>query len=231
VPGVATFHFEPGLGTVTAEVETDDDSVVEAYCGMALPLALQAAHGLEVVHASGVKRGDGVVGFSGISESGKSTIARGFANRGYELWADEALAFRVSLEGLVTTVALPFRPKLRPKSRAYFGDKSKVTRVAEWSSARLAGLFVLDRGRDETRALQIERLSVTEALVAVLPNGYRFRPLGEERERQMILSYVELVAGVPIFRLTYQLGLERLPELLDSIEEALERMGARPLAD
>lgn len=225
VPGVAIFHFEPGISAVTAEVESDDDSVVDAYCGMALPLALQAAHGLEVVHASGVKRGDGVVGFSGISESGKSTIARGFARRGCEVWADEAIAFRVPLEGLVTTVALPFRPKLRSESRAYFGDTTAISRVAEWSTARLEALFVLDRRRVETRAAQIERLHVTESLVAVLPNGYRFRPLGKERERQMVLSYLELVARVPIFRLTYELGLERLPDLLDSIEDALERNG------
>jgi hypothetical protein len=231
VPGVASFHFEPGQSAVTAEVESDEDSVVDAYCGMVLPLALQAAHGLEVVHASGVKRGDRVVVFSGISESGKSTIARGFAGRGCEVWADEAIAFRVPSEGLVTTVALPFRPKLRPESRAYFVDTAEITRVVEWSTAPLTALFVLDRRRDETRAVQIERLSVTEAFVAVLPNGYRFRPLGEERERQMILSYLELVAAVPIFRLTYELGLERLPEMLDSIEDALERMDARPLAD
>jgi hypothetical protein len=42
----------------------------------------------------------------------------------------------------------------------------------------------------------------------------------------MILSYLELVARVPIFRLTYELGVERLPELLDSIEDALERLEA-----
>jgi hypothetical protein len=219
-----TFRFESGSSVIVADVEpgVEKEDVLDAYYGLGLPLALQAAFQYEVVHASAVRiTSDRVVGFCGTSEAGKSTIAHGLAQRDHELWADEALAFQTSHGEPVVTLALPFRPKLRPESESFFRrlGGAELRPVTDWSQAVVSMLFVLDPSAAEPK---IERLSATDALLSVLPNGYRFRPLDERRERQMILAYLELVASAPIFRVSYERGLDNLPRLLDQIEQTID---------
>ena len=40
-----------------------------------------------------------------------------------------------------------------------------------------------------------------------------------ERKRRMINNYLELVARVPIFDIAFQPGLDKLPAILDAIED------------
>jgi hypothetical protein len=170
-------------------------------------------------------RGD-VAAFCGISESGKSTVAYGLASRGYGHWGDDALAFRTDTGQSVTAVGLPFTVKLREASAAHFGASPAVTEVIEdfaWSSSPLHTVFVMDAssGNLSGEAVLVERMSPSEALHALLPNAYRFRPQTDERRRQTMQSYLELVASVPIFCARFPRGLDRLPELLNELEERI----------
>jgi hypothetical protein len=70
-------------------------------------------------------------------------------------------------------------------------------------------------------AVSIERLAPPDAIVALLPNAYRFRPATAERERQMVASYLELVAHVPVLRLRYAKDWARFDRLLDTIHDAV----------
>jgi hypothetical protein len=85
-------------------------------------------------------------------------------------------------------------------------------------------LFVLSPSPDIE---DFERLSAAGALVAVLPNGYRFRPLDNQREQRMVGTYLDLVARVPVFRLAYERSLDRLERLVDRIEETVESLPRR----
>ena len=230
VPNVATFHLRPGEAVVNAapEESVDAEAVLDAYYGAALPLVVQATRGLEVLHASAVRapsRGD-VAAFCGSSESGKSTVAFGLASRGYGHWGDDALAFRTDTGQTVTAVGLPFTVKLREASAAHFGASPEVSQVMEkfaWSPSPLGTVFVLEASNGDRSgdAVVVERMSSSEALHALLPNAYRFRPQTDERRRQAMRSYLELVASVPVFRARFPRGLDRLPEVLDELEERI----------
>jgi hypothetical protein len=228
VPNVATFHLRAGDAVVNAapEESVDAEAVLDAYYGAALPLVVQATRGLEVLHASAVRvpsRGY-VAAFCGSSESGKSTVAYGLAARGHGHWGDDAVAFRIDGVHSVTAVGLPFTVKLREGSAAYFGrasDVSEVNEDFEWQSTRLGAVFLLEPSDDSAEPVVVERLSSSDALHALLPNAYRFRPQTDERRRQTMQSYLELVASVPIFRAGFSRGLDRLPEVLDELEERI----------
>lgn len=228
VLGVATFRLSNGSAVLTAypAESADSEAVKDAYYGAALPLVVQAARGLEVLHASGVlvRTKDRVAAFCGVSESGKSTVAYGLARRGHLHWADDALAFRVDPARGATAVGLPFTIKLRRNSAELFGaapDRAEVMEGSQWKSAPLGTVFLLEPGdRERSREqILIERLSSGDALHALLPNAYRFQPQTDERRRETMRSYLELVASVPMFGVRFPRGLARLPELLDELEQ------------
>jgi hypothetical protein len=234
VPDVATFHLPNGgavLNAFPAE-SADSEAVKDAYYGAALPLVVQAARGLEVLHASAVlvAAKARVAAFCGISESGKSTVAYGLAGRGHLHWSDDALAFRVDPARGATAVGLPFTVNLRKSSAELFGaapDRAEVMEGSQWKSAPLGAVFLLEPGDGEQsrERVLIERLSSGDALHALLPNAYRFRPQTDERRRETMRSYLELVASVPIFGVRYSRGLDRLSHLLDQLEERLSTLG------
>jgi hypothetical protein len=228
VPDVATFHLPAGSASLTATPSEAviPEEVLDAYYGTALPLAIQAARGLEVLHGSAVlvPSPGHVVACCGTTESGKSTIAYGLAQRGYSQWADDAVAFRVDALHSATAVGLPFTVKLRETSSAYFRASSDALEVVEefaWKRAPLAAVFLLEplqQGDPGERAVAVERLAPVEAFRALLPNAFRFQPQARERKRQTMDSYLDLVASVPVLSVRFPNDLGRLPALLDELE-------------
>ena len=233
LPGLATFQLpagDTGLIPFTDE-RADAGDVLDAYYGTALPFALQATRSLEVLHASGafVLGGDSAVAFCGRSGSGKSTIAYALALRGYGYWGDDAVAFRVDGAQRVTAVGLPFIAKLRRSSAGYFGVPAEPSDLVDdfvASSARLAAVFLLEPidSQGARARVDIHRLHPGDALHALLPNAYRFQPETDERRRETMRAYLELVASVPILGTRFPRRVERLPDLLDELEERISAL-------
>jgi hypothetical protein len=215
---------------VTPYPDADHELVLDEVHAIGIPLFLHAARGYEAIHASAVASTSGVVGFCGASGSGKSTIAQALAFRGSRLWADDVLALQVDGQRVIAT-ALPFRPKARPESEAFFrrsaDQASSDTHqpIAEqWSTEHLQALFVLDAiepARDSNNRVPPTKLNAADAIAALLPHGFRCLPLEEGRERQILMSYVGLVASVPVFTLKYTRRFEDLPALLDEVEAVI----------
>jgi hypothetical protein len=237
LPGIARFRFRPGSDSVVPfpEPGTDCSTIFDQYLGTALPMAVQAVLGYEALHASAVVVPAGVIVFCGVTEVGKSTIAYGLAARGYRQWGDDAVAFATAINQQPTSLSLPFRAKLRPPSAQYFGDapvappESVDLDAHQWQTAPLAAVCLLRpvSSNGSEPVVEVARIPATEAIREVLPNAYRFRPEASERRRQMIRSYLELVAGVPVFALTYTKDFAVLPRLLDLVEEAVEGRDGR----
>lgn len=228
VPDVATFRLPDGGSVLSAipDGPVASEAVLDAYYGTALPLAVQAARDLEVLHGSAVllPSASSAAAFCGMTESGKSTVAYGLTQRGYSQWADDAVAFQVDGVHSATTVGLPFTVKLRESSSAYFGVSSEALEVVEefeWQQAQLAAVFLLEpiqQGGAAGRALAMDQLAPAEALEALLPNAFRFQPQAPERGRETLRSYLDLVASVPILGTRFPNDLDKLPRLLDEIE-------------
>jgi hypothetical protein len=226
VPGVASYRFGLDGSAVTAipDPSAGSELVISGYERTVLPMVVQLA-GREVLHASAVLTGQGVVAFCGVSTTGKSTIAHAFSQRGYGLWADDAVAFD-TMEGVVSPVPLPFQLQLRPRSNLDRGRDTAVDvpDVAAPDAGRpFAAVCVLERAPSgqPADAARVRRLPPTAAFPAVLAHAYCYSLEDVERNRRMIDHYLDMCARVPTFSVVFRAGFEHLPVVLDEVEQAV----------
>jgi hypothetical protein len=167
-----------------------------------------------------------VVALCADSGTGKSTIAFGLSSRGYRLWADDLVAFETSDRGCLA-ISLPFKMRLRSSAAVLFGlgvnrlpaaaSDDGVTPGAE--TAPLAAVCVLRREDTSTTPVAVRPVPSAEALGAVLSHAWFFALQDGERKRRLIEHYLELVARIPVFDISFRSGLENLPTILDAIEQ------------
>jgi hypothetical protein len=223
----ARFEFTCESETVLAYADplASDQAVRHSFYSAALPLIVWACDDLEAFHASGVRTPTGVIALCGPSESGKSTLAHALTTRGYEQFAEDAVAYDARTG--VQAHPLPFTASLRQPSREYFSRLSSDpppevgVRLAESGATTFASVVLLnpvDLGRPK-----LEQQTPTDALLSLLPNAHRFKGCSRERERRMHSAYLTLVAETPVFRLSYARRFDELGEVLDCIETTIGR--------
>ena len=236
IPGVAVFRFgRQGDVAVAAHPGAARSQVRDVYRRGILPLILQY-RGREVLHASAVLAGGNVVGLCGVSGTGKSTIAYGLGLRGHQVWADDALVFRVS-PAMVETLPLGFGLRLRPAAARHF---SLLRRSAgeivgagggedgQNAARPLVAVCVLQRGRGPApSAAEAVPLGAVQALIALLPHAYCLDLDDLERKSRMMQQYLDLAGRVPVFSIKFSDGLESLGGVLDAIQR-VARAGRVP---
>jgi len=223
VPDTARFRFVPGEANLLAVPApgADQESILDSFFGTALPIALQATSDHEVVHGSAVLTPRGVIAYCGFSGVGKTTVAHALAARGFELWADDAVAMRIDPSGQARSTSLPFTANLRPESRSFLGEGTVVATAEPWQTASLAALVLLEPS-DERPGVRITReSSPARALHSLLPNAYRFVPRTAGERRETVAAYLELASQVPVYRAVYMRGFDRLALLLDELERTV----------
>jgi hypothetical protein len=225
VPGLAWYR----LGERTVDAFPEDnapaDQIRESFIRVALPMALQAS-GSGVLHASAVAESGGVHVFCGASRSGKSTIAFALSRRGFEVWADDAVSFAAD-DGAAIAVPLPFALRLRHDVADFFGiptqsdssfsRKSETLRAQATERRRIASVSLLERGPEST----VDRLSAGEAFPAVLYHAFYFSLDDPAVRRRMSTQFLELVASVPVFRISLPVGLTEMNDALDDVERLI----------
>lgn len=235
LPGLAAFAFSNNREEVTAffHPRLPHEIIRETYLRSVLPMVLQA-RGTEVLHSSAVLMPQGALALCGKSWSGKSTMAYTLSQRGYPLWADDAVAFDTVGEH-VFTAYLPFRIRLRPASRSFFGLDSPISDRA-WSRpvrddrqrqepTALAAICILCPVASDLRShIEIRRLSLAEAFPALLHHAYCFSLRDQERKRRMIQRYMDLTTRVPILEIRYKRNLERIADVADELEAAVNTL-------
>jgi hypothetical protein len=228
-PGLGSYRFSSHSNEVIAfaQPSTHSDWIWDTYYRSVLPIALQVV-GKEALHASGIQTEKGTIAFCATSESGKSTIAYGLSRRGYPLWADDAVVFEIS-DRVVSTIPLPFRIRLRPASAHYFGrsqtdarspTKDDFISQVEVKPVRLAAICLLER-RYASEPVEFQRILPIRAFPAVLSHAYCFSLLDIERKRRMMHAYLALVREVPVCTVRFSGGIEKLPQILDGIEQEI----------
>jgi hypothetical protein len=221
MPGVAVFTWRDGSDEVVALPGEADppsqgaggDELVDAFYRCVLPMAMHT-RGLQVLHASAVLGPAGVIALCARSGTGKSTLAYGLNLRpGHLMCADDALGFDPA-GPVVQALPLPFTLHLRQDSMAYFRPQP-VERGGAPEPARLAAVVVMARGADDA----VRRLTDTDAFTAVLEHAYCFDLESRPRRRETAERYLDLTARVPVFELRFRAGLDRLPTVLDALEQ------------
>lgn len=214
-PGLAIYEFSADQGSVIATPEPGaaTPAIFDTYFRSVLPLVLQV-RGAEVLHASGLIIGGGLVPLCAVSGTGKSTLARALSRRGHRLWADDA----VVLDG-TNALPLPFRVKLRTASQEWFSEPALSPVYRGLPACPLRAICVLER--DESSPVRIHRLTQAAAFPQLLRHAYCFSLADRERRRTMLERYLRLAIGVPVFELRFRSGLSRLEEMADEIKRAV----------
>jgi hypothetical protein len=201
--------------------------VAEAYRRVVLPMVQQARLS-QVLHASGVRAASGVVAFCGTSGTGKSTVAYGFARRGYPRWGDDAVCFTGSDRG-TDSIPLPFDLFLRIPTAAFFElDPGSVPRSEATEAVRLEAVCVMRSGErlaPSESPVGITALASAEAFTMTLEHAYSFGLSDKEQRARLVDQYLELVATTPVYDVRFEHGLEQLGVVLDAIEQ---RLGLKP---
>ena len=230
LPGLASFRFSSRSDEIAAlvNIATGEELVLDAYRRRVLPMVLQVS-GRELLHASALRLPAGVIALCADSGTGKSTIAFGLNSRGYPLWADDLVAFEISDRGMLA-ISLPFNLRLRPSAAKLF-DLNTMRLPATASgdgitpgteTAPFAAICVLRRELKPAAPVEVRRLSSAAAFAGVLSHAWSFALQDGERKRRMINHYLELVARIPIFEISFQPGVENLPFILDAIEHLVD---------
>ena len=74
---------------------------------------------------------------------------------------------------------------------------------------------------DATPPVEVARLSLAEAVPAVLPHAFRFGLEDAERKERTLRTYLAALATVAVLRVRFRPRLEELDGLLDALESAL----------
>jgi len=214
------------------------DQIFDRLNRNVIPLLLQS-RGLQVLHASAIRLGSGVVGFSGRSLCGKSTLAYALSRRGYEVWADDALLIVVANDGVRTFKCTSTRLRLRADSREHFGeinsgspssfddvDACSELSLCAPSEAPLKALYMIDRiqeGDGQGKVWSCNKMAGHDAFTNTLRQA-SYVDLADIKERRRITEICLCLASkVPIYSCRYQHGFDFVEQVAGEIESCLSR--------
>jgi hypothetical protein len=226
LPGIGSFEFRAGGGHVEGRPDPDVAEALfdDAYRRHVLPMVLHF-RGLQVLHGSAVGSASGVHVFCGSSHAGKSTLAYALQRRGYQVWADDAVAL-TSRGETVCAVALPFALRVRPEAAAFFAQPAVAAAVCGVEMLRpadieqtvgelapIASVSVLEHAPS-----MLSRIPPSESLPAILNHAFHFSLDDEASRRRLATDFLRLISQVPLFRLCLPRGLDQLNGALDEVE-------------
>jgi hypothetical protein len=147
---------------------------------------------------------------------------------GYRQLADDALVLQLE-QDRVSVCPLPFAPRLRPASRLHFGysDQNPAPRVdIRPADLVLSAVFLL-RQDEQTERPRLALLPQAQAFPALLAHAYCYDAQDRSHTRRLVDSYLAMVSLVPVFALQYRPDLQRLPQLIEIVQDAAGRSNAK----
>ena len=228
-PGLGAFAFRIGSRDVLVWPEPDapHEEISDTFHRSLQPVILQAL-GKQALHAAAAVGPSGTIAFCGSRRSGKSTLGFAMAQAGYRQLADDALVLELE-QGRVSICPLPFAPRLREASRLHFGYSEKIPappidlRPADLA---LSAIFLL-RQDDQIETPRLTLLPQAQAFSALLVHAHCYDAQDRSHTRRLVDSYLAIVSLVPVFTLHYRPDLQRLPQLIEIIQDAAGSSNAK----
>jgi hypothetical protein len=201
--------------------------------GQALSFAL-VKRGLEPLHATTVVINESAVAFLGRSGFGKSSLAASFLAAGYRLLTDDLLLLRENGESFYGYPGPP-RIKLFPSvARAFLKANLGGVPMNNETTKLVIPLFENQVCRAATplkaicvltwvrkvagrRPVSLAPLPPKEAFVELLRGTFNRWLRGPDRLERQFASVTQLLAKVPVFKLSYPRVLRRLPEVREVV--------------
>jgi hypothetical protein len=206
---------EPGISV---------DEAADYFRRVVLPLLLQV-QGLQSLHASAVVAAEGVVAFCGAAGRGKSTTVAALSARGFPVWADDVVAFWPDPPYLRSPRLPPSTLRLLPDAHRTFSATLGGS-ASRSASPSLPMAAVIELVRTEGPPT-LERLSPGAAVITLLEHAYCFTLDDVQTRRRLSEAHMALAGAVPIFRLGFAPGLDRIDPVLDLLVSHLEAIPRR----
>ena len=224
--GLGAFAFSTSSRAVRVWPQTgvERTAVVDTFSSMIQPIILQAL-GWQVLHAGAAAGPGGVVAFCGRSGCGKSTLAFAMQQLGWRQFADDALVLRLD-DDRVTACQLPFKPRLRPPSRAHFTRASvEFSSAPQPAELPLKAAFLL---RQDARlpSPRITLLPPARAFSELLAHGHCLEADDPVQTRRLAGDYLTIAGCVPVFTLAYRPNFKDLRQLTEGIVACVVGVGA-----
>jgi hypothetical protein len=232
--GAGSFVFPRGSNMVrgTPNPGVAPGSFRRAFYRHVLPQILPY-QSWEVLHASGLVVAGAGVALCGSPTMGKSTLAHAWQQRGGDVFADDAVPFRVE-DSAVRVCPIPFR--IRPRPPSDIPSEAGLAQVRRLKVQRLtaldpgltlAAIYLLDRRLDDADdLLHLRPVAAPEALPPLLNQAFCLHLRDRARNRAMVEQYTDLVLRVPVFRLSYPTDPNHVGTILNRLEahvRSLER--------
>jgi hypothetical protein len=222
--------FDLGSGGITCHSVEDRTLVELRFLGPVLSYWLEC-RGLPTLHASAVAVGGRAVGFLSNRGGGKTGLAAAFLRAGFPLLTDDVLPVEEVEGGFL---ARPGYPQMRmwPDEAAFFvpGWESLPTVHPAVSKRRvpvgdggfgafhegalpLACLYLPERASEGT--VEIQDVSPRDAVIELLRHSFSPRLVeAAGLAPQRLGFFARLAMRVPVRRLRYPSGFDRLPEVM-----------------
>lgn len=239
-PRVGSFRIRGGREIVVEPLPGVDEAVVRlSLLGPALAVLLHQ-RGFLVLHASCVVMDGAAVAFLGDSKWGKSTTAAALYRSGRPLVADDVLA--VDLRSGSPTVRRAFpQVKLWPESVMALGIEPQELRTIHPALEKrafraqvgfgdddlpLGRLYVLSDGPE----VRVEALGEQEAFVELVRHSFAASLLRDTgTETAHFGQCTSLAIGGLLRRLVLGGSIERVPEVIQTLEDDLMRPSVEPV--
>lgn len=207
----------------------EDETLAGWVTGIFMSVVLRQ-RGYVVLHASAIARDGEAVAFLGRAGQGKSTMAEFGRSQGYDVLTDDVLAVRVE-DGQAW--AYPSYPYIRLRNNARqfaadyddlptldWKDGRRVRRLdgAPTDRVRLLRIYVLEGAAEAVES--VAPLSGAEAVLNVIPHARSKDLLSDPPYPGRLVEQLgDLLRAVPIAHLRRVRSLDRLPQLLATVEE------------
>jgi len=228
--GAGTFDLDARRGHVRCHLRSDApaDSVEEMMRGPVCSFFL-LEQGYEPLHAGAVLVGGRCLAFAGAPGAGKSSLIGYLALQGARFFADDVLPLRFQRRSVRAWPGLA-QIRLAPRSLRALRWPGGVLSSTRWKStlaarpaagARpVARIYLLERAAARG-AVRVEPLDPRAAFVALVSNTRNFAETARERMRNQLQVCGWLANRVPVRRLRFPSGFNRLADVRRAILEDL----------
>lgn len=195
--------------------------------------------GLICLHASAIAIGDEAIALVGPAGAGKSTTAAAFADRGFNILAEDVLTLDDREDRFLVRPAYPCI-RLWPASvKALYGKENHLPKLTpNWDKCYLdlteqfqreplplAAIYELGERSDEPRAPFVEPVGQTAGLMSLITNAYATKLMDKQMRARQFDLLTRVLNNVPLRRLTPHRDPARIPELCNSILNDFESIG------
>ncbi|MGH8883819.1 MAG: hypothetical protein ACRDYX_01320 [Egibacteraceae bacterium] len=206
------------------------------FLGIVLALWLEL-QGMPALHASAVDVGGRAVAFVGGQGAGKTSMAATFLQGGCRLLTEDLLALELGRAG---ALCCPGYPQMRmwPDEARHFVPGVGQLEIVHPAFAKLrvpvgqpgigsfcsdprplSCIYVLERQTDDARGeTRIASVAPRDAVIELIRNSFvpdLVQATGRGAQRLALLT--EIVRNIPVRRLCYPSGFDRLPEICDVV--------------